>query len=134
MYTVSQLLAHLVGDYFLQSDWMAANKQKSGASGWLAVTVHAVLYTVPFLLLTQSWSALLVVCVTHLLIDRYKLAAHVGWLKNFLAPRSYWYPWADCKGTGYSSEKPPFISVWLLIITDNTMHLLINGAAIHYLG
>jgi hypothetical protein len=138
MYTVSQLLAHLIGDYFLQSDWMANNKQRSDLTGWVSVTIHAVTYTLPFLLLTQSWLALTTICVTHLLIDHYKLAAPVCWAKNFFAPRSWLVQhhnnsWKQCKATGSPPERPPFLSVWLLIIMDNTMHLIINGVAIHYL-
>lgn len=41
--------------------------------------------------------------------------------------------WANCKATGYPSEVPPWLSVWLLIIADNVMHVLINGAALRWL-
>jgi hypothetical protein len=50
---VTQLLAHLVGDYLLQSDWMANNKTKRS---WPAL-VHALLYSlcfVPMLWTTPS--------------------------------------------------------------------------------
>jgi len=134
MFTAPQLVAHLVGDYILQSDWMASNKQRADTTGWIAVALHAFMYTLPFLFLTQSWEALALIGGTHLLIDHFKLAAIVGWVKNFMAPRSYWFSWDYCKGTGYASNKPPFLTVWLLIITDNTLHILINGASIHYLG
>ncbi len=39
---------------------------------------------------------------------------------------------ADCP-TGYAADKPPWLTVWLLIIADNTMHVLINGAALEWL-
>ena len=41
-------------------------------------------------------------------------------------------PLADCP-TGYAADKPPWLTVWLLIIADNTMHVLINGAALEWL-
>ena len=44
---MEQLIAHLFGDYVFQNDWMAQNKT---SSDWAAV-VHAVVYTLPFLLL-----------------------------------------------------------------------------------
>lgn len=134
MFTMPQVVAHLVGDYLLQSHWMATNKQRKEAMGWVAVTAHALCYTLPFLFLTQSWIALAIICGTHLLIDHFKVAAIVGWLKNFLAPPSQWKSWSESKSTGYTEDVPAFLSVWLLIITDNVLHILINGVALHFWG
>jgi hypothetical protein len=148
MFAVTQLLAHGVGDYMLQSDWMAQEKTKR----FSVALLHALTYALPFLLVTQSAPALLVIVSTHALIDRYRLARYVCWVKNFLAPKwieGYFevhddgspiavrirnYPWEDCVGTGYHKDRPAFLTVWLLIITDNLMHVLINGLAIEYLG
>ena len=52
MFTADQLIAHAVGDYILQSDWMALEKTKRS----LAAAVHALTYTLPFLFLTSSRS------------------------------------------------------------------------------
>jgi hypothetical protein len=123
------LLAHLVGDYLLQSDWMASEKTKR----WLPAAAHAVTYGLPFLLATQSALALAVIVVTHAVIDRYRLARHVVWLKNQAAPRAFRSAWADCKVTGYGPEKPAWMAVWLMIIADNTIHLAINSASIAWL-
>lgn len=123
------MLAHLVGDYLLQSHWMANEKTKR----WWPAILHGIMYTLPFLLLTQSIPALLVIGGTHIIIDRFRLAKHVVFLKNFLAPRSAWPTWADSKATGYPSETPAWMAVWLLILADNTIHLLINIAAILWL-
>lgn len=156
MVTADQLVAHLVGDYILQSDWMASEKTKKS----LAAAVHALVYTLPFLFLTFSWKALLVICATHFIIDRWRLARYVCWVKNFLGPKAtfnveyipthtnvggkemytekttavpWWFTWKDCAGTGYHKDKPVWMSVWLLIIADNTMHILINSLALRYL-
>lgn len=87
-----------------------------------AAAIHAVIYTIPFALLTGSFIALVIICVSHFLIDRYRLARFVVWAKN------------GCKGpitaTGYPDDVPAWLSVWLLIIADNTLHILINGVAI----
>lgn len=118
IFTADQLVAHLVGDYILQSHWMANEKTKRS----LAAGIHALCYTVPFVFITQSLVALAIICGTHFLIDRYRLARFVVWAKN------------GCKGpftaTGYPDETPPWLAVWLLIIADNTLHILINGVAI----
>lgn len=120
------VLAHLVGDYVLQSHWMATEKTKH----WLPAIVHGVTYTLPYALITQSPLALVVIGGTHIIIDRFRLARHVAWLKNQLGPKRSRPRWADAKATGYPSETPAWLSVWLMIITDNTIHLLINTAAI----
>lgn len=179
MIVADQLVAHLVGDYVLQSDWMAGEKTKKS----VAALAHTIVYTLAFLLLTLSWKALLVIAGTHFVIDRWRLARYVVWAKNFLAPKQtsfwswefvprkpgekdppfdplatdesgphlpvgwppgrfidkenitrWWHPWAECEGTGYHKDRPPFLAVWLLIIADNTMHIVINGLALAYLS
>jgi hypothetical protein len=121
-------LAHLVGDYLLQSHFLATEKTKR----WWPAIVHGVLYTLPFLFITQSWAALAVIAGTHIVIDRYRLARHLVWFKNQLAPKPR-PTWEDSKGTGYPSDTPPWLAVWLMIIADNTVHILINIGAITYL-
>jgi len=123
------LLAHLAGDYLIQSDWMANEKTKR----WWPAVAHAVTYGLPFLLVTRSPAALAVIVVTHAVIDHYRLARHVVWAKNFLAPRSYWHPWSECSATGYHQDRPAWLAVWLMIIADNTIHLAINAAAVTWL-
>jgi hypothetical protein len=122
-------LAHLVGDYLLQSHWMATEKTKR----WWPALVHAVTYGLPFLLVTQSPWALLVIVGTHAVIDRYRLARHLIWAKNFVAPRGFNPPWARCSKTGYPDTDPAWLTVWLMIAADNTLHLLINVVAVCWL-
>lgn len=64
-----ELLAHLVGDYVLQSHVMATRK----TSSWLWACIHAAFYGLPFLLLA-SWPAWLVIVGTHAVIDRLGIA------------------------------------------------------------
>lgn len=174
-----QLLAHLFGDYLLQSDWMAQNKTKRG---WPAL-VHALLYSLCFLWLcrvpvdysgwsfvpvgNQRWTPWLVIFGTHFLIDRYRLARYVVWAKNWLGAPKVWIrtkaehraefgdnwhgnssvyttlyqepvrrinaPLSACKRHGYADDSEPWMSIWLLIIADNTLHLAINYAALRWL-
>ena len=157
--TGDMLVCHLVGDYLLQSDWMATNKTKSS---WPCLA-HAFTYAIPFLFLTQSPWALAIIISTHFIIDRWRLARYLCWAKNLLAPK--WievpvctcqkmkdkykeddfecsrcgetklirsYPWKDCSVTGYPSNRPAWLTVWLMIFTDNTLHLIINGLALKW--
>lgn len=41
MITADQIVAHMVGDYIIQSDWMATEKTKRSA----VAAIHAVTYT-----------------------------------------------------------------------------------------
>jgi len=134
------LLCHLVGDYFLQSDWMAINKTKSWWPCYLHASLYASVFFVAMLvgLLPLKWWALIVIYATHFLIDRTYPARYICYVKNFMAPRSWWRPWKDCSATGYligdsskdPAAKPPWMAVWLMIIVDNTLHIAINYAAL----
>lgn len=129
MITADQLVAHAIGDYVLQSDWMANEKTKRH----LAAAVHAATYALPFLFLTTSPAALAVIAGTHFVIDRWRLARFLVFAKNWLAPRTWWAKWSLCSETGYHLSRPPWLAVWLLIVADNVLHVLINGAALWWL-
>lgn len=125
---MEQLLLHLVGDYLTQSNWMALNKTKS----WWPAFVHALVYTLPFFWLTQSPLALFVILGSHFLIDRYRLARYVVFFKNWLN-EPFTMKWKDCTKTGYPDSTPDYLAFWLLIIGDNTTHLIVNYAALRWL-
>lgn len=127
---IGLVLAHLVGDYLIQSDWMALEKTKR----WWPAWAHALTYGLPFLLVTQSPAALLVIVGTHAVIDHYRLARYVVWAKNLVGPKAYRHPWSECSATGYHESRPAWLAVWLMIIADNTIHLLINAGAVRWLS
>lgn len=126
---VAALLAHLVGDYVIQNDWMAVEKTKR----WWPALVHALTYGLPFLIVTRSPLALLVIVGSHAVIDRYRLARYVVWVSNLAAPRSYRWAWAKCTATGFPPDRPVWLTTWLMIIVDNTVHLCLNTAALVWL-
>jgi hypothetical protein len=126
--SADQLLAHAVGDYILQSHWMATEKTK-----WsVAAACHALAYGLPFCLFGPSVAAMAVIVGSHFAIDRYRLARYVVWAKNWIAPHAN-RPWAECAATGYAPDVPPWLSVWLLIVADNVLHVTINAAALRWL-
>lgn len=111
---MEQLIFHLIGDYVTQNKWMAEKKVLFTIEGWVACYVHAAFYSAPFYVLeVASKPAMLVIFFTHFFIDKFRLAKY--WL-NFVNK--------DFKATF------PF---WLIIIVDNTFHLLINYLSIKYL-
>ena len=121
MITGNQILCHLIGDYILQNSWMANNKTRDS----FAAAVHALAYSLPFLFLRPAVLAFVFIVTTHFLIDRFRLARYVIWLKEGAR--------GTVTATGYAAGTPDWLSVWLLIICDNTLHLLCNGLAFAYL-
>jgi len=119
---MEQLLAHLVGDFTLQTYKMAT--RKSGSWAWAAF--HALVYGLPFLLLVRSpWQWLFIVG-THAMVDRYRLVV----------------PWCRFTGSGFAhsmgrpipdAQVPPWLGGWLLVLQDNTLHLLLNYVALRWL-
>lgn len=147
----TQLWLHVLGDFATQSHWMATEKTKRLTVAML----HAIVYTLPFLLVFHpSPAAGVTMYATYALIDRFRLARYVVFLKNVLL--SPWWAsndaresWAGsiimdsngritdvikgCRDTGYRDDVPRFLSVWLLIIVDSFLHITINALALRYL-
>jgi hypothetical protein len=152
---MEQLILHLLGDYVTQSDWMANNKTKR----FLPAFLHAIVYSFPFLLLRPSWVAFAVILVSHFIIDRYRIARFMVWVKNVILSPVFWryissrewsgawghantkrniaeareLLWGNCKDTGYPSQRPAWLAVWLLIAADNSLHIAINYVALRWL-
>lgn len=121
-------ILHLLGDYVIQTDWMAKNKR----TDLVAAALHAFVYSFPFMVyFLCSWQAAMLIFVSHLLIDHYGLARYVVFAKNWVTDWSL--NWKDCDKTGYPNDTPPWLSVWLLILADNTLHLIFNYVALVYL-
>jgi hypothetical protein len=121
---MDQLLAHLAGDYLLQNAWMAQKKHIS----LVVALLHGAVYSLPFILITQSLADLLIIGISHALIDHYSIGLRLMWLKDQLAPGEFRSSWKTFKNT--FPAKPEWLSSWLRIIIDNTLHLLINYAVL----
>lgn len=123
---MNQLLAHLVGDYILQNNYEAQEKVNSN----LPALSHAVKYTAAFLPLTRNPRTLLIIGGTHYIIDRYRLAKRLVWAKNQVGvPARHRYKFEDSVA-GYDKDTPIWLSTWLMIAADNTVHMIINKLAL----
>jgi hypothetical protein len=123
--TADQLVAHVVGDYLLQSSWMASEKSRRS----LPAALHAVVYGLPFLVFRPSPRGWMLIVATHFIIDRWRLARYVCWAGGLLSPPPH-RSWAECRQTGFPPEREPWMTTWLLIIADNTLHVLINALSL----
>jgi len=110
-------LLHLLGDYILQTTWMANEKTKR----FLPAFIHALTYSLPFLFITSGWWWV-ILFVTHYFIDRYRLAVYIIKIRE-----NNW----NSTNYGFSDAIPQFLSMWLLFITDNSIHLFINTFCIY---
>lgn len=134
MTLAAQLFCHFVGDYFLQSDWMANFKSKHGAEGTLAAAMHATWYTLPFAIVSISYghmleiSQLLLIAAAHFAVDRYKLAKYVIIAKNtFLNPPHQRVPADQRSPMGFNKIVPDHIQWGVFTVIDNTLHIMINA-------
>ena len=134
-----QLILHIFGDYFLQTDWQALNKKKPGIVGFWACLKHCAIYSTPFLFL-GSWKAVLVIFITHFIIDRTNIVAYLLAIKNNvrkqqtykMMPLSFPYTY-DISNFGLGLDRPFAISIWIYIIVDNLFHIVCNYLALKYL-
>lgn len=121
---MEQLISHLIGEYILQNDWMAQKKTKRGFIGFLACLTHVLTYSIPFLFITTSWLQIFLIIITHFFIDRYRLGVYSTKLIN--------WNW-ESNNYGFQDKMPAYLSTWLMIIVDNTYHLLINYLILLYI-
>ncbi|ADH98196.1 DUF3307 domain-containing protein [Salisediminibacterium selenitireducens] len=106
------LIGHLIGDYLLQTSWMAANK----AVKWVPLLTHVTVYTAVIAVVAMigfgglSLLGILVVFISHILLDR----------KGFVQ----W--WVAKVTTPPDSEKK-----WLTVMTDQAFHIIVLGAVLY---
>ena len=105
------IIGHLVGDYLLQSDWMAQNKKLRS----LPCFVHCLIWTACVCLFGGlGWLQGLFLFVCHYAQDRTHV---VKWYMNLMSK-------------GFT--QPP-LAPWSLIVVDNVWHLVQIGIAVRWL-
>ena len=96
------LIAHLIGDYLLQNDWMAKGKRVSSS----ICTVHVFAYMTPFFFIGLSWWQLSLIAVQHWVQDR----THIIVLTLRVT------------GKGDLIKTP--MAPWSIIVIDNIWHIV----------
>lgn len=96
------LIAHLIGDFILQNDFMANHKKRNS---WVCL-LHVLLYVFPFVCLNMFWWQLVLIGVQHYIQDR---SSFINWFMR--AKGSVQFATGAC-------------SPWSIILTDNIIHLI----------
>lgn len=105
------ILGHLIGDYLLQSTWMASNKKNKGLKGFIACSVHCMLWSFSVYLLA-FYSLVGILNLKALIIMVLLFISH------FILDRTYIVKWY-CNITKIYPNPP----VWYIYIVDNTLHI-----------
>jgi hypothetical protein len=159
---IALFIGHLIGDYFLQNDWMAVTKSQKGEKGHLACDVHCAIYafSVALCVWFAGWriyathgvlgglvSWLLawgIAFVTHWPIDRWGLAGK--WMNLYgqttldkldsIHVRSYKGSTGVTDLDGVEIYAGPRHLFWapVYIAVDNTMHLLLMWLLFSWAG
>ena len=66
------VICHLIGDYFLQSDFIAKTKGQN----WYHLFIHCILYVVPFYIAFGLDLRLTIIFISHVIIDALKARYH----------------------------------------------------------
>ena len=61
-------ICHMLGDYFLQGDFIASTKGKN----WYHLIVHCILYIVPFIVVFGLDWRIYILLISHIIIDPLK--------------------------------------------------------------
>jgi hypothetical protein len=96
------IYAHLIGDYLIQTDWMANGKKRSS----LICAVHILTYLLPFAFAGLAWWQIALIGAQHFAQDR---TGFVVWLM---------------KAKGSAAFIQPPCGPWSVIVTDNILHIL----------
>ena len=131
-----QLILHGIGDYYLQTDKQALAKKEKGWYGFKQCLIHCVIYSLPFFFI-GSWKAVLIIFITHFIIDRTNLVAYLLAFKNGVYKEDFelinvGYKRLDISNFGFGLERPFAITIWLYIICDNLLHIICNYIALRY--
>lgn len=106
---MEQIICHLIGDYFLQNNWMALNKTRNP----LACIVHCFLYTLPFLFITTNIYQLLLIFTAHIIVDGSNIVKGISSI--------------TLKGA------PEHVVFFISVVRDNTVHLICNYLILKYI-
>lgn len=111
------IIGHLVGDYLLQTDWMALNKKQRS----FPCFVHAWIWTLSVCLFAgwDTFSALLPLSIAHFIQDRTNLVS--WWMRLKWKNQSEFMRTDQITAGGLLR---PGLGPWSVIVVDNVWHIV----------
>lgn len=118
-------LGHLIGDYLIQTKYMALNKKAHGWRGHIACTLHCLTYTIAVCLMlwTSNWLVWVLVFASHWAIDRSKF---VTWWMNKIKGLTL-------KRESFAGPSAVSVFTFVFIVVDNSFHFLSAWLIIKFL-
>lgn len=109
-FNIPWILAHFIGDFLLQNEWMAINKKKDS----FACSIHVLCYMIPWLFTSVTFDQFVLIAFQHWLQDRTTFVAWYcktfGSFQNELKMNSL--PW------GHFIVDQIFHVIWILIVLN----------------
>lgn len=107
------LIGHVIGDFLLQTRWMAANK----AEKWLPLAVHAAVYTTFVVALGSVFGsihiwAIALIFISHMALDQRRF---VRWWSRVV-----------------QGVIPGGPEAWVMIMADQSFHLVVLGVVAYW--
>ena len=132
------VFAHLMADFTFQNDWIAGTKSRRDGGAWMGLAVHGGIVGICLIPVVFAWAGpglafLVVVTVSHVLIDRWKVGATRRAEARALADahrRSQFRPGTEGPGSGLGSAWTPVPAIHYIL--DQGLHLLVTLIAVSY--
>ena len=106
-FNLNWVMAHLIGDYIFQNDWMAINKKKSN----MVCLIHIITYMIPFAFTEITPLQFILIGAQHYIQDR---TTFVSWFcrvtGKFKAEEGSKLPW------GHFIVDNIFHAIWIMIV------------------
>ena len=126
---IAAFLGHLIGDYLVQTKYMALHKSKKNWSGIVTCSWHVALYTLAVCVMLWKFDLFLILAIyiPHWIIDRWSLAS--VWLRLI---KGRTFEAAYLSNDQFREFDIAFTSL-VYTVVDNTMHLLSLWLVIKFL-
>ena len=126
------VFAHLMADFTFQNDWIAGTKSRRDGGAWMGLAVHGAIVGICLIPVVFAWAGpglafLVVVTVSHVLIDRWKVGATRRAEARALADahrRLQFRPGTEGPGSGLGSAWTPVPAIHYIL--DQGLHLLVT--------
>jgi len=137
MFALKLILGHLIGDYILQTDYMALNKVRPDLKGYWSCFLHCLIYSICVACLIGSGHAymgqvpwiVLMVFVAHFPIDKFSFGKL--WLK-YILKKNHPSTLTETPNTIINNSIRLFYYNFVYVVVDNTFHLIFMVAGVWF--